>query len=1014
MASQHWLAKIFNVRNDEMKPVLYLMVFSFFVGLSMSFYFAASNAIFLKHFQRGMISLSYMVSGVVVWAAWWILSRIDRKLNLEWQLIVKFLFVFSTVSAISAGVWFYDTPWIVFTMFTWIRILVYVTLVTFWGLAGKLFNIRQGKRIFGLLGVGEVISIIIGYFSIPLLLRFLKAPDLLFLSSGALFCCLILVVLILRKFRVQLSIAGSIPDRAKKETTTGLNYMKLIRKPYFLLVSLMALLPIFGYLFVDFLFLAQTKAEFSNKPETIASFMGIFLGFVALVELGFKLVSGRFMNKFGLKPSLVSLPVMLLAGALLAAASGTVYGTIGLFFVFISLARLFERSVRASLYEPAFQLLYQPVPTDQRLIFQNQIEGIPKALGTVVTGLILFVFSAIHALNLVFYTWFFIVVLALWIWISLRMYKSYRFMLKSKLSSLKVPEISPDAHMSKIIRETLTSESAGLFDKVYDILEMTEPVTTEKALLSIYPESDEFLKIKILRKVDEKQMVQSVPFLRIDDTSTESGELENQLQQTIRNLEQAADYTFGFLSELSTSNDRTDRNQAARLLGSSARYNTYKLLLALMKDPDPEIKRIALISSGKVKRHELWPYIIENLNQPEFTWPAMVALRQIGESVLPELDNFFVKMNQDRNTQLRIITVIESVKGSASVRLLRKYMNHPDKDIRRQILASLSNRRFRAGSAETAQIKYNIEETTDYIAWLLATLQDISHVPGINELQLALLTELEEKKEYIFKLLALLYESKTIGYIRENIESKEPNAKLYALEIGDMIIEDDVKDLFFPLFEDITVQERLQRLSGRFPQERMQFVDRLHDILNKEFTLTNQWTKACAILRFADMNLDDWQPTFRILAANLVNPNPLLNELAGSVLHRLDADFYSETIARFNQAGHPLISVLDKKVNDHSSNSGLLLAEKVLILRNTELFKLMAETRIIDFLLKNKGICFEKGFIQPEKTMKQGLVLNSGSGYSIILPENSLCELLYNSPENIRRLLRSIQIQPNS
>jgi ATP/ADP translocase len=997
-----------------MKPVLYLMVFSFFVGLSMSFYFAASNAIFLKHFQRGMISLSYMASGVVVWAAWWILSRIDRKLNLEWQLIVKFLFVFSTVSAISAGVWFYDTPWIVFTMFTWIRILVYVTLVTFWGLAGKLFNIRQGKRIFGLLGVGEVISIIIGYFSIPLLLRFLKAPDLLFLSSGALFCCLILVVLILRKFREQLCVAGSKPEKAKKESASGLNYLKLIRKPYFLLVSLMALLPIFGYLFVDFLFLAQTKVEFSNKPETIASFMGIFLGFVALVELGFKLVSGRFMNKFGLKPSLVSLPVMLLVGIILAATSGTIYGTIGLFFVFISLARLFERSVRASLYEPAFQLLYQPIPSDQRLIFQNQIEGIPKALGTVVTGLILFAFSAIHALNLVFYTWFFIAVLCLWTWISLRMYKSYRFMLKLKLSSLRAPELSPDAHMAKIIRETLTSESVGLFDKVYDILEMTEPITTEKSLLSIYPESDERLKLKILNKVDEKQMVQSVSFLRIDDTTSESGELENRRQQAIRNLEQAAEYSFGFLSELSTSNDRTDRYQAARLLGSSARYNSYKLLLALMKDPDQEIKRIALISSGKVKRHELWPYIIENLSQTEYAWPAMVALRQIGESILPELDNFFVKMNQDRNTQLRIITVIEELRGSASVRFLRKYMNHPDKDIRRQVLTSLSNRRYHAASSESAQIKNNIEETTDYIAWLLATLQDISHVSGITELQLALLTEIEEKKEYIFKLLALLYESKTIGYIRENIESKEPNAKLYALEIGDMIIEDDVKDLFFPLFEDITVQERLQRLSGRFPQEKMQFVDRLHDVLNQEFTLTNQWTKACAILQLKNLNLDNWHPTYRILAANLVNPNPLLNELAASVLHHLDYDFYTETISRFNPGNYPMISALDKKIRDPELNSGLLLVDKVMILRNTEFFKLIPETRIIDFLLKNKEICFVKGWLQPDITMKQGLIMTSGSGYTIFLPEYSLYELLYNSPENIRRLLRSIQIHPNS
>ncbi len=87
-----------------------------------------------------------------------------------------------------------------------------------------------------------------------------------------------------------------------------------------MLISLMALLPIFGYLFVDFLFLAQTKNEFANNPETIAGFFGVFLGFVAIIELVFKLISGRFLNKYGLKPSLISLPLILLSGVLMAAS----------------------------------------------------------------------------------------------------------------------------------------------------------------------------------------------------------------------------------------------------------------------------------------------------------------------------------------------------------------------------------------------------------------------------------------------------------------------------------------------------------------------------------------------------------------------------------------------------------------------------------------------------------------------------------------------------------------------
>ena len=71
-----------NIRNEEYKPVLVLMVFSFFIGMSISFYFTASNAIFLKHFKPKMIPVSFIASGVIIYLAWWIFSHIDKKLSL--------------------------------------------------------------------------------------------------------------------------------------------------------------------------------------------------------------------------------------------------------------------------------------------------------------------------------------------------------------------------------------------------------------------------------------------------------------------------------------------------------------------------------------------------------------------------------------------------------------------------------------------------------------------------------------------------------------------------------------------------------------------------------------------------------------------------------------------------------------------------------------------------------------------------------------------------------------------
>ena len=46
----------------------------------------------------------------------------------------------------------------------------------YWGLAGRLFDLRQAKRLFGLVGAGEELSTIVALFSTPLLIRAIGEP----------------------------------------------------------------------------------------------------------------------------------------------------------------------------------------------------------------------------------------------------------------------------------------------------------------------------------------------------------------------------------------------------------------------------------------------------------------------------------------------------------------------------------------------------------------------------------------------------------------------------------------------------------------------------------------------------------------------------------------------------------------------------------------------------------------------------------------------------------------------
>jgi hypothetical protein len=945
MDKENWLLKAMNVRREEARPVLLLMLFSFFVGLSLTFYFTASNAIFLKHFPSKIISFSYVASGIVVYLAWLLLSRLDRRMSVPNQLLVKILFVFLSVLAISAGVWLYDTSWLAFVMFTWVRVLVYITLVTFWGLAGKIFNIRQGKRIFGLIGIGEVISIIIGYFSVPLILRFLKAADLLFLSSASLLVCVAIALVIIRTFGSQLGATATPVKQVKKEAGEW-NYRKLLRKPYFMLISLMAFLPIFGYLFTDFLFLAQTRKEFTGNPEAIAGFLGLFLGFVAIVELIFKLISGRFLNKYGLKPSLVSLPVILAFSILLAAVFGSIYGGVGLFFAFIAMARLFERAVRGSTYEPAFQLLYQPVPEEQRLVFQNQIEGIPKALGTVITGAVIFGLSVIPVFSLVHFNWIFLVVLIAWIYVSFRMYGEYRSQLKKKLAEIRDEDRKEAADEKSVYATHLADGGAGEFRAVYRLCRPVTPVAVEEALEEAFTRGNHAVKEAVLEAITADQLLSCQGWIRNVLESGKHPQHNESLESTLKELKEAENLPFDFLSSLCRSADAGTRERMAWLLGYSGRYNTYKLLAALLRDPSPEVRKAAIISSGRTRRYELWHYLVENLGSPVYGFAAAQAVRMVGEPVLGEIDQHFAAVAGNRRSFLGIIRLCESMGGEKAIRFLRSKISWPDPELRFQALLSLSNLEYRATYSEIPLIRQTIEESVDIIVWIMASMADIQGSPDTLDIQNALLEELEERKENIFLLLSLIYDPKTIRHIRESIESPDMKARIYAMEILDMTVSEDIRAFFLPLFEDITIHERLHRFRLNFPQEKMNKKERLQEIISKDFSRIGRWTKSCAMELLAERSEGEPGPCCMLLAANLVNPDPLLAETAAYALSKRNPAYFAEQLAKYIRWSRFTLPASAGSMLRADFDPATLLCNRVKQLKNHPLFAPMPESSL--------------------------------------------------------------------
>jgi ATP:ADP antiporter, AAA family len=426
------LYNFIDLKAGEEKKVGLFVAYSFFMGVAVAIFYTATTSMFLLSFDRVMLPKAYIAGGLTVYALGMATNYIEKKIRFTRLVNILIYFLMASVTGLLLAYQFSDVKWFIFFLFVWNRVFVYVNGITFWSTAAKIFNIQEAKRLFGLIGAGEVVSSILSYFSVPLLLKVLATDQLLYIVAISVLGCIVTMSLIIRNFTVRLThteAPAPTPD-APKDTR---RWKDFLANRYYLLIFLLAMLPVAGLFFVDFMFSVESKNVFPDK-ELLASFLGVFFGFCALVEILIKTVLyGKAMNKYGLKLGITLLPLSLLFSTVLAVSYGAVYGATSLFFAFIVLSRFFMSSVRKSVNEPSFQVLLQPIPTPERAALQSRIEGGPKAIGNIVSGVVLLILTSYSFIGTIHIAALFVFVLVFWFYVSLLTHQKYRTVLTSLL-----------------------------------------------------------------------------------------------------------------------------------------------------------------------------------------------------------------------------------------------------------------------------------------------------------------------------------------------------------------------------------------------------------------------------------------------------------------------------------------------------------------------------------------------------------------------------------------------------
>ncbi|MCF8297344.1 MAG: hypothetical protein K9J13_07385 [Saprospiraceae bacterium] len=979
------LQKALNIRKGEESSIKLLLIYSFFIGSATAFFISASTSIFLTSFERGMLPYAYIAGGITVYLLGLIYTRIQKKFDFSQLLKIVVLFLLFSVFVLTIFYFYAGFKIFAFLLFAWIRVFVFVNGVSFGAISTKIFDLQQGKRLYGLINTGEVISFILGFFSIPFILKFTVTESLLFIPVISLLICVFIMFKIIKKFKEQLSIKIV----SKSEKIKGKNkFTDLFKNKYYFNIFLLAMLPILGAVFVDYIFNAQAKIEFPDK-KMLTGFIGILFGIIMIIEFILKtFLTGRLISKYGIKLGLIILPLALIFSFTLSSVSGTLYGTAAMFFSFIMLSKLFTRSLRSSFHDPAFQILYQPLAPEERLSVQSKIEGGPKALGNAIAGVLLLILT-FSGLNLVQISYIFIIILAFWATVGFRMYKEYRLTLKDIIFKQKKKSAK---ELEKEEKQIHLNQQIALLDVQYfrntiNILERIAPEQINELIEEILDKSSLEIKSEIIHLVKSKKIVFPVKLIEnllIIETDKSHKEL---LQEIYNLLAEIEDIPFSEITNLSKSDNPKDREYAAKLLSICNRYNAYKLIINLIHDENTIVKKHAIIAAGKIKRVELWPHIIDNLSLSAFNNTAISAIKMIGEQILDDLEIFFHKMGNNKQIQIQIIRLIKHIGSKKAVEILRSKINYHNKDVKSEILISLSNMEYSANVIEIPFIKQAIEEEISITVWLMASILDIGDAQEYAVLTKALETELHQKQQNIFLLLSLIYDSKTMQHVFESIKKDDKDSRMYALEIIDMTLSEDIKELLVPLVDDLSIADCINNYYFLFPQEKLSLIDRLIDIINKDFTKINRWTKANAIRLLKDF---DYKLTARILTANLINPDPVLAETSAWALYNSNPDKYFESIVTFKKSDldrlQPTTDKLKTGINDF-----LLNIDKVKILKQTDLFDDIPKEYLSELAISTEELLLKKGEILSD---------NPNADNSIYIVANGQIESIIDNIQN--------------
>ena len=864
-----------------------MLAHSFAMGAATVFFETAASALFLARFGASALPYVYVAAAVLNTATGAVYARVQDRVPFPRLMTGTLWFLLVSVAALRVGLGLSAAAWLIFLLLVWYRALSILTDLEYWAVAARLYDVRQAKRLFGIVGSGEVVARIAGSFAVPLIVGAFGVASLVLLSAACLAACLVLVSFVLRALPAAVE-----PPRAAGSTAPSRPGLGgLLRDPYLRVILLLAFFGVLAKYLVDFAFLAQMRTRYADA-KNLATFFALFSGFSQVASLLTRVfVSGRLLSRFGVRAGLTVLPAAHVACTALIVASGLLPGGAGLVFWLVISNQAIYKTLKHPIDNPSFKVLYQPLRRDQRLATQITVETLVTPLTIGLAGGLMLLFSEVVPFDPVVFAWLMLAVFGGWEIMAKGAGHEYAAALVRALKARFTDDDEPfsydDARSLAVLHNTLRHGPPEDVLFALSLLEKARAPDLEPAVIRLADHASADVRQAALRRLQDSETPAARARLRAHAESDPVPAVRSvavravcrragteAIALAVAALDDASpevrrgalvgllgighDAARERLARLAASPSPADRAWSARVAGEAAHPESSAALAALMADPSPVVRRAAVTAAGRARDRALWPAVVEALGDRRLRGAAAAALvlggPDVVEVVAPCLDG-----SAPAPVAREAARVLGRVGGPRAQDALRAHLGYPHQIVRLEVLESLRLSRYApaAGGEEAAAVRRQLDAELDGAAWTLDVRRDLPPEPAFAVLSAALARDVGRSRQAILLLLSFLHDPVAILRAREGLAHASREKRAYALEVLDVTVGAELKTRLLALLEDGGVAVTAASSDGQAAETKTA-AERVREVATRPRAYVSTWTTACALYVAAHLGGEGW------------------------------------------------------------------------------------------------------------------------------------------------------------